>query len=133
MRQKDPDEKLKLSLSVNEQNYLAATIQICAPNAAKTALNYTQNRTEKNIVKLLEQSAFDLDEIFLACIYKSVYGDCKKFFNKVITDDGICYSFNMQGYNEIFKLDVISEDFDYFKRKTIAKSLESEEFKNVSN
>lgn len=132
MRQKDPDEKLKIKLSESEQNYLAATIQVCAPNAAKSALNYTQNRTERNIVKLLDQSALALDEIFLACIFKSVYSSCKKFLNKVITDDGICFSFNMQGYSSIFHENVISSDFDFYRRTEIAKSLESDELKNVT-
>jgi hypothetical protein len=62
-------EKENISLSEREKNYLAPLMQVCAPLHVAKFKNYTQNRTERNVVKLLKES-FDEENIFTTCGFK---------------------------------------------------------------
>lgn len=124
LRERDPELKNSINLTIKEQNYMAAMMQACTPDTARQLLNYTKDRTEYHIVKLLTDASFDLEDMFLHCEYKEVKYDCKKFLNRILTDGGFCFTFNMQGYDAIFNEEVISSDFASYKRKEIAKSLE---------
>lgn len=44
-------------------------------------------------------------------------------FNRVITDHGFCYSFNMLGYHSILDNETLSKDFDSYRRKGIESGL----------
>ncbi|CAG9804614.1 unnamed protein product [Chironomus riparius] len=113
-----------LNLTIQEQNYLASNIQACIPSFSFLTKRHTQNRTSDNIVKLLNESFLMINETLLNCGYKEIYGDCTTLLNRVITDKGFCYTFNLMGFNTIFNDKIISEDFDSYKRLKIPKSLD---------
>ncbi|KAG5680506.1 hypothetical protein PVAND_010013 [Polypedilum vanderplanki] len=103
-------------------NYLIANQHACNPYYVAVSEKIEKLRTERNIVKLLNESFLNVDEVLSTCAFGSRLINCKQIFNRVLTDRGFCYSFNMQGFNTIFNSDVISEDFNSYKRTKINKS-----------
>lgn len=130
---RDPELRDKINMTDHEKNYLAALIQVCFPSHADKTKKQLQNRSKKNFMKLLNYSSFeDVNKIFKSCVYKgNQTNKCDKFFNKVLTDDGFCYSLNMQDSSTIFNEDVISDDFSGYKRTKIVESLEIAENQQV--
>jgi len=112
-----------LNLTIQEQNYLASNIHACFPGAGPSLSPHTKERTENNIVKLLNYSFMLTPETLLNCNYKDASIDCIKVFNRVLTDRGFCYTFNLMGYHTIFNEKVINENFDCYKRSNITKSM----------
>jgi amiloride-sensitive sodium channel len=49
--------------------------------------------------------------------------DCEKIVNRVLTDNGMCYTYNMQDYDVLFDEASISSDFDSYKQLKVATSL----------
>lgn len=49
--------------------------------------------------------------------------DCEKMINRVLFDTGLCFTYNIQGFNTIFRKKTISKDYNLYKRKKIAKAL----------
>jgi amiloride-sensitive sodium channel len=114
-------EQLKTSfnLTVSEQNYFSASVQACAPYK-KLNMQLFANRTEFDVVKLLNKSSFETNEIFPKCSFRQKFTQkCDEIFNRVLTSRGFCHSANMQGYNTIFNKGVLSKDFDCYKRHGI--------------
>jgi len=117
------DSKANLHLSIEDQNYLASNIHACNPESAGSLKNNVMNRTNNNIIQLLNKSSLILPEVLLNCAYQSIVLDCSYVFNRVLTDRGYCYSFNLQGFNTIFNEKIISEDFHSYKRSNVRKSM----------
>ncbi|KAG5680508.1 hypothetical protein PVAND_010015 [Polypedilum vanderplanki] len=115
-------ESFRNNITSKEANYLISNMQACSPGYLTISAQVFHRHTDNNTVKLLNQSSFDVDEIMASCSYNSVVSECSKLFNRVLTDKGFCYTFNMQGFSTIFNADVISKDFDCYKRTKIAKS-----------
>lgn len=109
-------------LSVKEQNFMAAKAQVCTLAIHAGVDKGTQNRSERNVVKLLTLGSIDVNETFKRCARNYEKFECSKMMNKILTDTGICYSFNMQGHKAIFNYG-ISSDFDSYKRTKISKAL----------
>lgn len=111
-----------LNLSDVEQQYLESNIQACDTNAA--ILHKRQvTKHDRNVVKLLNESSLQLSEAIINCHYRDVKINCSTCFNRVLTDRGYCFSFNMLGFNTIFNERTISKDFHCYKRTSVAKSL----------
>lgn len=110
-------------LTVPQQNYIAAKAQLCSVSVPFIYVDGTKNRTEKNIIEVLKKRAPTIDDTFLTCSHKFKWIKCE--FTRSITDVGICFTFNMQGYDTIFKENAISKDFDVFKsdKKVIIRAI----------
>ncbi|KAG5666157.1 hypothetical protein PVAND_017708 [Polypedilum vanderplanki] len=111
------------NMTVEGKHIMAANIHVCAPHLSFFNQDFDDKRSDFDIVKVLNDSSLRTDEIFLLCSYKkTLAADCNNIFNKVLTDNGFCHSANMQGYNTIFNKNVLSKDFDSYKRKNISSS-----------
>jgi acid-sensing ion channel, other len=56
-------------------------------------------------IKLLKDVAPTFDHTFRACGFggsEVTFENCEKLFTEIITDDGVCYTFNMLNASEIF-------------------------------
>lgn len=111
-----------MHLSVSEQNFLAAKSQVCALVFHEMVDKGTKDRDERNFVKLLEEGAPSIDETFSRCSIKYSPVDCKSILNRVITDLGMCYTFNLQNFKTIFNGDDISSDFYSYKSNENVKN-----------
>ncbi|KAG5676566.1 hypothetical protein PVAND_006390 [Polypedilum vanderplanki] len=113
---------IEQNLTTKEKNYLAANIHICAPHMNKY-LEALDNRSETDIVKLISETSLTTEDIFISCSFrKTLTESCNHIFNKILTDFGFCHSANMQGYNTIFNENILSKDFDSYKRKNISST-----------
>ncbi|XP_070508360.1 uncharacterized protein [Chironomus tepperi] len=113
----------------NLRNLTDYQLQVLAANAQACDSGYTEaypdccgDDTSQNIVKLLEESSLDIDDIFTTCVLDNLWIECSMIFKKVITDRGFCYTTNSQGYHTIFNPGVMSADFDSHKSTGISKS-----------
>lgn len=76
----------------------------------------------QNFVKLLKKCSPTIKETIIRCAYHAPVLPCEKMLNPVITNQGLCYTTNMLGFNSIFNSKIISKDFEIYKRKKITKS-----------
>lgn len=97
--------------TVDQQNILAANTQWCDTKSTLEALNASQHRSDKNILKIMSDSQFKLDEFMFGCSYRSKPIACSKLFTRVLTDFGYCFTYNMQDHHALFN-EIISDDFD---------------------
>jgi hypothetical protein len=108
-------------LTQNEQNYLAVIMHTCGLHQlVPYAQQICTDRSEKNIVKLLH--AAHRKTYSYNCEFRdSSLGGCQRVLTQSLTSYGICQTINLLGYQELFNPAELSEDFDIFKRKEIAK------------
>ncbi|KAG5683737.1 hypothetical protein PVAND_013002 [Polypedilum vanderplanki] len=99
-----------------EQNYFAANSHICIPDHMKKVNDICKNRTEFNIMKLINESSLNTGEMLKSCSFREISFDCEKLFTRSITDYGYCHTFNMLDHDRIFNQDTISSDFDVFRK-----------------
>lgn len=99
------------NLSETEQNFLPLKSEICTPILNDRVDKYTKNRTEYNLMKLLDMGAPQINETFVVCYEGYIESKCTKLLRRVLTNLGMCYTFNMQSFDTIFNEDVISSDF----------------------
>lgn len=71
--------------------------------------NYTVDRNIEPYLKEVAPNLFqDFDQCILAA--EQVF-DCELLFRQIITDAGLCYTFNQMSTNEIFNMDLMADDF----------------------
>ena len=95
---------------------LKALVQVC-DFSDHTNLSEIFSLAESNdIVSTLEAVANPMDEMFESCRYGSrKLSDCKQHFFKVISDEGICYTFNMLDETEMFRKGILDENLRFPK------------------
>ncbi|CRL06218.1 CLUMA_CG019144, isoform A [Clunio marinus] len=93
------------NLTEEESSKLKALLQVCDFRDRENLQDALEvNQMEVDIVSTLEELANPMDDLFERCRYGSFrFSDCKKLFSKVITDEGICYTFNMLDRKDLFK------------------------------
>ena len=74
-----------------------------------------------NVTDDLRSIAIPFNEVFTSCLYQSTTIYCHKIFYEVITDEGICYSFNMLNHKDMLN-DIIDESLKYPKHDKNADS-----------
>lgn len=98
LRQKDQNLTIEIVASLD------ALSQVCDfidHDYVDKLLNETGVNVD--IVSTLEGLAIPMDEMFGRCRYGSrKFTDCKKYFSKVITDEGVCWTFNMLDQSDLF-------------------------------
>jgi amiloride-sensitive sodium channel len=103
------------NITPDEANYLISNMQACNPSYLYLTEQIYQHRTRSNVIKLMDESFLRTIEVFATCYYGAKMVKCSRMINRVLTDRGFCYSFNMQGFGKIFNADVINDDFHYYK------------------
>ncbi|KAG5668407.1 hypothetical protein PVAND_016347 [Polypedilum vanderplanki] len=119
------------NMTSKEANYLMANLQVCRPNSIFDLAKFISNRTDTNIVKLLLESSQSVEEFLVKCFLKYFPKNCTKMMNRILTDKGFCYTFNMQDFDIIFNAEKISEDFYSYKKEKIIMSNNSSNDKKV--
>jgi amiloride-sensitive sodium channel len=124
-----------MNLTSTEKNFMAAYMQVCGPifNSPYYKEAY-KGRTEVNVLKLLKNATYydKLDH----CSFKMLKVNCDRFFQKSLTDHGVCWTFNMQSYSNILNENILSDDYDFLMNNknehdenlwTLEKGYETEE------
>lgn len=111
-------------LSNQELKRLKALTQVC--DFGDQANSSQLKSQENDVIISLETMANPMQDIFSRCRYGSrQFCDCKHLFQKVITDEGVCYTFNMLDQDELYtdmmdkalKFPEINETSDWFLDK----------------
>jgi acid-sensing ion channel, other len=93
-----------------------------------------ENKTScVDCVKNLKEIAGPLEEMLLYCSYRNDNGLCTEFFEEIITEEGLCYTFNALRMTDIYRDESISEEFDFLNHSKISVNWTMEEgYKKVS-
>jgi acid-sensing ion channel, other len=87
-----------------------------------------ENRTScVDCVKNLKEIAGPFEEMFMDCKYRNNAGSCTEFFEEIITEEGICYTFNALRMIDIYRDESISEEFDFLNHSKISVNWTMEE------
>lgn len=89
-------------------------LHVCDPELSSRVQLNESKVDNLHIVGTLKEISYSIKDSMLFCKFRNALFDCAALFNEVITDLGICYSFNMLTYNELFNHNVLHKDFDYF-------------------
>jgi amiloride-sensitive sodium channel len=117
-------------LSIEEQNRFAAFNHVCAYRNFTTTEKVCENRTEINVVKMLQ--GFEYIDGFYNCWIGGKSGEnCDELFTRTLTDAGICKTFNMLSYHEMFNSEGLSDDFSIYKNADGDLKMEETVYKRV--
>lgn len=50
---------------------------------------------DSNCVDILKRMAPTMDHVFGLCHFGNVWRDCKSLFSETVTEEGICFTFNI--------------------------------------
>lgn len=105
--------KSNASLTENDLTKLKALYQVCDfRDYANLSQILNQTHVESNVASTLEELANPMTDMFARCRYSSQkYSDCKKHFFKVITDEGVCYTFNLLDHSDMFNENIVDMAF----------------------
>lgn len=102
-------------------------LHVCDPELSyRIQLNESKVCEGPDIVKTLKEISYSVDDAMLFCKFRKTIRDCTSLFIPIITENGICYSFNMLNHKEMFHGNILSKDFDnYHHSKNSSWSLDS--------
>lgn len=107
-------------IDIAQQKMISAIVQACEPNLSILFSQKIKHSVSDDLVDHLIRGSFTTNETLYRCYLDSdLKRNCSEMFNRIITDDGICYSYNMQGYNTIFNKNSVDRDFELFIRMGI--------------
>ena len=93
-----------------------ALLHICEPELTfNIQLNETKPLESDEIVKILKEISYSVDESMMFCKFRSKLRDCSTLFKEILTPYGVCYTMNM------FKLSDILRDNVMNKFKSLSK------------
>lgn len=91
-------------------------LHVCDPELSlNLQLNASRVFDEVNIVKTLKEISYSIDDSMLFCKFRNELKNCTSLFNEIVTDKGICFSFNLLDYFELFNENVLHKDFDSYR------------------
>ncbi|XP_058122939.1 pickpocket protein 28-like [Anopheles ziemanni] len=65
---------------------------------------------EKNAVNILRNLSLDRDRVVSSCRFNDVPRSCKRYMKETVTENGLCYSFNMLPEEEIFRKNALHNE-----------------------
>ncbi|CRK87601.1 CLUMA_CG001397, isoform A [Clunio marinus] len=102
------------NLTIDQLKNLEAVAQICDPHLLKD-LPINSGLEANEIVPLLKSITMPLNETTLFCKWRNTVLPCTDYFTEILTEEGFCYTFNILDASELFKEDVLADDFKYQK------------------
>lgn len=91
----------KFSLSFRLK-YMEAVSQICDTHLTDN-FEFGQNITDNEITDLLRKMAPSFKETMFLCKFRNKQEFCKDYFEEILTDEGLCFTFNMVNDEELYR------------------------------
>ena len=87
-------------------------------NGLRESINVSNHTyPSREYIQLLKRIAVPFNKTFIYCRWRSKTENCSKIFTEVITEEGICYTFNVLDGKELFR-SVIDNDFHSLNHNT---------------
>lgn len=90
--------------SYTESIFFETLLHVCDPQLV-THLHFNLSIIDNSdkLVPQLKRMLYTLDDSFMMCKWRHENVDCGELFNQIITDQGICFAFNMLDHQELFQ------------------------------
>jgi acid-sensing ion channel, other len=96
-------------LSDNEKEILSTLAHVC-----DFEHEMNDSNLNRSLIEILNDVAYSSHEIFHACQYGLSSNDnCENFFHKIITDEGVCYTFNMLDQSDLWNNETITKELKF--------------------
>ncbi|XP_077285587.1 pickpocket protein 28-like isoform X2 [Arctopsyche grandis] len=82
---------------------------VCENHLLQTGNKFTDHKT----IDLLKNVAPQFEEMMWHCKWKSKIENCSKIFSPVMTEEGLCFSFNMLDAEELFRKEMMHKEYHY--------------------
>uniref|UniRef100_A0A1S4HE31 Amiloride-sensitive sodium channel, other n=2 Tax=Anopheles gambiae TaxID=7165 RepID=A0A1S4HE31_ANOGA len=73
------------------------------------------NGSEDDLVGTLKDMSLRRDETVVMCQYGNTYDACEDRLTETVTEEGICYTFNMMSEREIFRKSSLHTEYNYME------------------
>ncbi|XP_037032181.1 pickpocket protein 28-like [Bradysia coprophila] len=97
------------NITDKEDELMAAVIQIC-DSYLTGYFEVGANFTDSSITDLLRDTAPSSNDTLFVCKIRDIYEDCQPYFHEIMTEDGLCFTFNTLNGSELFTED-LSPDY----------------------
>lgn len=89
-----------VELSSDKYTYLNSLYQVCK----HYPFPYLQKNKElsANCSDILNELTIRFDDVFGDCTWRGFESYCENLFHKILTDEGVCWTFNMLDHSELF-------------------------------
>ncbi|XP_055528659.1 pickpocket protein 28-like [Wyeomyia smithii] len=92
-------------------NRLRAVAQVCDAHIFQDKpLNQTFDR---DCVDWLRNVSVSASDMLMMCSWRNNVSACDNFFTETLTEEGVCYTFNSLGADDLLRQEVLHEDYTY--------------------
>lgn len=86
-----------------------AMLHVCVSTV--NIFNFTGSYKEK-IVATLRNISFPLEDMLEKCSWRGVAIDCGEIFSEIVTDEGVCYNFNILTAKDLLRVENLDPTYD---------------------
>ncbi|CAG9564749.1 unnamed protein product [Danaus chrysippus] len=108
------NETTRANLTEEERHLFEDVSMVCDDHLAPSS---GRRFSDGNVtVENLKELSPNITEMLFACKWKDVSRvNCSDLFLPIITEEGVCYTFNTLGAEELFRVENLNKDYDYLE------------------
>lgn len=81
---------------------MEAVIQLCDAHIATDNFDIGKNHTNRTIFDVIQDVAPSFNDTMFFCKWRNDYPRCSDIFRPVLTEEGVCYTFNALNSRDIY-------------------------------
>lgn len=95
---------------------MSSISKICRSPLKQNVANTLEKETAHvDLLKHLRAVAPTLSEIFYKCEWQGHQRNCPELFQEIITEEGVCFTFNFLNAPEVYRVAKYAKPYSYFK------------------